>query len=513
MLRRILTLLSLAGLVVSVFAGLLQLAGPIQLNAGPRCRHLHVKLEPGGKWSVLYNKNGKLCTRDSIIIQELRTEAPSALPAAGTYRLVGLGDNALRLATARVSAHRPYARDFTSTTLTVHQDVWISFWSVAVIFLLLASCSWAIPVYFHRVCRPPTLCLQCGCSLRGQTGTCCPECGLSRGEQVFKKTPGTIGRSLPFLPLAGLVIVLASWGMSYWQFYYRHWPWTINIAGGSVVLAREDFARDETLIKKLNDFYVVDTLGSTLKVWAELNSKISELGDHGAESTTRQDSALASELRDLWERVSESKYELGSIIRSYYRHGRAELQHAIGAEDNDDGHSPLDEEIDWFRETETWLDDHTREVVNVVFAIDDGEDPQQVRNALHTYAETGIPDLLSLKEQWEQRKTQGISKLAALSRPTRSGFYGFEPTTRWSWGFESSGLSVRQVQEGRLAVPLWLFAMLFAVLMTTWWAMTRARLNRCRQRWKSGLCVGCGYDLQGLNETRCPECNTPFEKL
>lgn len=31
------------------------------------------------------------------------------------------------------------------------------------------------------------------------------------------------------------------------------------------------------------------------------------------------------------------------------------------------------------------------------------------------------------------------------------------------------------------------------------------------RRQEQGLCVGCGYDLRGLSEARCPECNTPFD--
>ena len=36
-------------------------------------------------------------------------------------------------------------------------------------------------------------------------------------------------------------------------------------------------------------------------------------------------------------------------------------------------------------------------------------------------------------------------------------------------------------------------------------------MHRRRERKKLGLCLECGYDLRGLGELRCPECNTPFE--
>ena len=57
-------------------------------------------------------------------------------------------------------------------------------------------------------------------------------------------------------------------------------------------------------------------------------------------------------------------------------------------------------------------------------------------------------------------------------------------------------------------MPLWIPTILFGSLFTYWYALP---LHRCYKRKKLGLCVECGYDLTGLTELRCPECNTSFE--
>ena len=63
--------------------------------------------------------------------------------------------------------------------------------------------------------------------------------------------------------------------------------------------------------------------------------------------------------------------------------------------------------------------------------------------------------------------------------------------------------------EVRLSVPLWMPTVVFGLLL----ASCRPLLfHRRRKRKKLGLCVKCGYNLKGLSEPRCPECNTPFDE-
>ena len=44
------------------------------------------------------------------------------------------------------------------------------------------------------------------------------------------------------------------------------------------------------------------------------------------------------------------------------------------------------------------------------------------------------------------------------------------------------------------------------------WARLFVRHLHLRRRRKLGLCVKCGYRLEGLTEPRCPECATEFDE-
>ena len=57
-----------------------------------------------------------------------------------------------------------------------------------------------------------------------------------------------------------------------------------------------------------------------------------------------------------------------------------------------------------------------------------------------------------------------------------------------------------------VSVPMAFFAVCFLYFFLSLHPMRR------RKRKKLGLCIECGYNLRGLTELRCPECNTPFEK-
>ncbi len=81
------------------------------------------------------------------------------------------------------------------------------------------------------------------------------------------------------------------------------------------------------------------------------------------------------------------------------------------------------------------------------------------------------------------------------------------------WGFEHFvGFHTEWAFEATfepwliLVVPLWMPTSAFLTIL---WV---SPIHRRRKRKKLGLCLNCGYNLRGLTELRCPECNTPFEK-
>jgi hypothetical protein len=82
------------------------------------------------------------------------------------------------------------------------------------------------------------------------------------------------------------------------------------------------------------------------------------------------------------------------------------------------------------------------------------------------------------------------------------GFNDF--TTSWIPFWE------RKKPAFEFVLPLWLPTLLFSFLFV-WGAHPLSHLRR-RKRKKLGLCVKCGYNLRGLTEPRCPECNTLFEE-
>lgn len=59
----------------------------------------------------------------------------------------------------------------------------------------------------------------------------------------------------------------------------------------------------------------------------------------------------------------------------------------------------------------------------------------------------------------------------------------------------------------RVIAPLWIPTILSSI-----YPLCVIPSARRRKRRKLGLCVECGYNLRGLTEPRCPECNMPFEE-
>jgi len=64
-----------------------------------------------------------------------------------------------------------------------------------------------------------------------------------------------------------------------------------------------------------------------------------------------------------------------------------------------------------------------------------------------------------------------------------------------------------QLEAVGVGMPFWAPAAL--LLVVPFVAVLRGPFARRRRR-KRGRCVGCGYDLTGLTEPRCPECGRSF---
>ena len=83
-------------------------------------------------------------------------------------------------------------------------------------------------------------------------------------------------------------------------------------------------------------------------------------------------------------------------------------------------------------------------------------------------------------------------------------FFGFKSLdTRWLPELHRGPPSVL----GHVQIPFWIPALAFASMLMLCYLPGRRR----RKRKKLGLCLKCGYNLKGLTEPRCPECNTSFE--
>ncbi len=67
----------------------------------------------------------------------------------------------------------------------------------------------------------------------------------------------------------------------------------------------------------------------------------------------------------------------------------------------------------------------------------------------------------------------------------------------------------RTSDVGYLQLPFWIPALAFASMLML---CRPLYFHRRRKRKKLGLCLKCGYNLTGLTEPRCPECNTQFDE-
>lgn len=62
-----------------------------------------------------------------------------------------------------------------------------------------------------------------------------------------------------------------------------------------------------------------------------------------------------------------------------------------------------------------------------------------------------------------------------------------------------------------ITVASWCMMLFFSFIQSTiLFRVTRSYLRY--RRVMRGLCVKCSYELQGLSESRCPECGTEFEQ-
>ncbi len=122
------------------------------------------------------------------------------------------------------------------------------------------------------------------------------------------------------------------------------------------------------------------------------------------------------------------------------------------------------------------------------------------------------------------------------------GFHGFnlkrlKPSPPRDWGFRkapppgSGGGGTRQPNVALPGITIWWHRSVgtngvmhwsYRALILLWiptvvcgitLCLCRPLHHRRRSRFKKlGLCVKCGYNLKGLTEPRCPECNTSFDE-
>ena len=97
--------------------------------------------------------------------------------------------------------------------------------------------------------------------------------------------------------------------------------------------------------------------------------------------------------------------------------------------------------------------------------------------------------------QWLSGPSENI-----MFNDTRAGILG---TLGFDWHTKSTPpVQGWELSSGDVMFPLWPIALLTAI----WPAVWLRRFLRDRHRRRSGLCVGCGYDLRGNPQGGCPEC-------
>ena len=98
-----------------------------------------------------------------------------------------------------------------------------------------------------------------------------------------------------------------------------------------------------------------------------------------------------------------------------------------------------------------------------------------------------------------RKKPDGSIEPPPFNRWHSNGFGAWQ--TRWLPEISRSPLYIY--------IPLWIPSIVFGL---TFLSCRPLHFHRRRKRRKLGLCLQCGYDLHGLTEPRCPECNTPFDE-
>ncbi len=111
---------------------------------------------------------------------------------------------------------------------------------------------------------------------------------------------------------------------------------------------------------------------------------------------------------------------------------------------------------------------------------------------------TSFYSVLITNGHWELSGDRGALDIMNPSQDLSPDWVWWRETQPNSWWPIWYGYPTR---AWRLAIPLWIPALAFAILPAISFVSSRRR----RSRSKHGLCVGCAYDLRGT-EGACPEC-------